>query len=402
MDNQHDPGNPVWPIEEGDYLVGDLNAPVAVCALTSEDLLPALVKLPGVAIAGQVFTANLGIEKIIMNVTTNPAIRFLLLCGRESPIFHPGQTLTALISNGVDEERQIIGAEGHLPVLTNLTEARIEAFRQQVELVDYTGESDVAALGAYISALAKRNPGRFSGAMDYATIGEGRGAGFVSVQPGGRRQPLAYDPKGFFIVSLDRQANEMIIRHYLPDNTPAHEMRGRSAESMLLGLLREDLVSQMSHAGYLGGELAKAEAALKLGLRYEQDRRLQKIDNEPKGGNSMMEAAKPPRKMMGAPTATVAQLAAMIAGAQVDIAFAVDAASAEQIGGLVLERDEVGVYHRTEQAVTVRWQPDTPLVMGNAEAVRAGATLQVNGSVGADGTVAAKQIAILTGYVEVL
>lgn len=402
MDTEHEPGKPVWPVEEGDYLVGDPNAPVAVCALTSEDLLPDLVKLPGVAIAGQIFTANLGIEKIIMNVTTNPAIRFLLLCGRESPIFHPGQSLTALISNGVDDERQIIGAEGHLPVLTNLTEARIEAFRQQIELVDYTGESDVATLGEHTRALAQRNPGRFSGAMDYTAISEGRGGGFAAIRPGGRRQPLAYDPKGFFIISLDREAEEMIIRHYLPDNTPAHEMRGRSAESMLLGLLREDLVSQMSHVGYLGGELAKAEAALKLGLRYEQDRRLRALDNESKGGNNIMEAAKPPRKMMGLLPTTAAEMAATSAGEQIDVAFAVDEASPSLLRGLVLDRDGKGAYHPTSQPIAARWQADTPLVMGTIEGVRLGAILRLKGLLGADGIVDAQQIVILTGYVDVV
>ncbi len=402
MDNQHEPGKPVWPVAEGDYLVGDSNAPVAVCALTSEDLWPALAKLPGVAIAGQVFTANLGIEQIILNVTTNAAIRFLLLCGHESPIFRPGQTLTALISNGIDEEQGIIGAEGHLPVLSNLSAARIEAFRQQVELVDFTGESDVAMLGERIRALAERNPGRFSGVLSEAADSEGRDERFVAIRPGGRRQPLAYDPKGFFIVSLDRNAKEMVIRHYLPDNTPAHEMRGRSAESMLLGLLREDLVSQMSHAGYLGGELAKAEAALKLGLRYEQDRPLRTIEDKKMGDNTIMEAAKPPRRMMGTPPASAAQIAAMSAGMQVDVALAVEVANAELLHGLVLERDDEGVYHRSTQPVAVRWQPDTPLVMGKAEAVRAGAILQVNGPFGADGCVEALQIAIITGYVEVV
>ncbi len=34
---------------------------------------------------------------------------------------------------------------------------------------------------------------------------------------------------------------------------------------MVLGLIRENLISQLSHAGYLGAELAKAEAALRLG-----------------------------------------------------------------------------------------------------------------------------------------
>ena len=43
---------------------------------------------------------------------------------------------------------------------------------------------------------------------------------------------------------------------------------------MLLGFIREGLVSELTHAGYLGAELAKAETALRLGLHYEQDRPL--------------------------------------------------------------------------------------------------------------------------------
>jgi tetrahydromethanopterin S-methyltransferase subunit A len=46
---------------------------------------------------------------------------------------------------------------------------------------------------------------------------------------------------------------------------------------MLLGLLREGLVSQLSHAGYLGVDLAKAEATLRLDLRYEQDQPLRSV-----------------------------------------------------------------------------------------------------------------------------
>lgn len=95
------------------------------------------------------------------------------------------------------------------------------------------------------------------------------------IRPGGQRTPLTYDPKGFFIITLDATAGQVVLRHYLPDMTPAHEMRGRSAESITLGAVRAGLVSQLSHAGYLGAELAKAEAAVRLGLRYTQDRPLQ-------------------------------------------------------------------------------------------------------------------------------
>src|SRR5689334_13644029 len=86
-----------WPAVEGSYRIGDPAAPVAVCVLTSDELLAPLAGMPGVAIAGEIQTANQGIDRIILNITTNPAIRFLLLCGKESRLFRPGQSLGALI-----------------------------------------------------------------------------------------------------------------------------------------------------------------------------------------------------------------------------------------------------------------------------------------------------------------
>jgi tetrahydromethanopterin S-methyltransferase subunit A len=76
------------------------------------------------------------------------------------------------------------------------------------------------------------------------------------------------------VITLDRTAGDILVHHYLPDHTPAHMVQGRHGESILLALLREKLISQKSHAGYLGAELAKAETALRLDLLYEQDRPL--------------------------------------------------------------------------------------------------------------------------------
>ncbi|WP_051209393.1 DUF4346 domain-containing protein [Propionicicella superfundia] len=262
-----------WPVTGGAYEVGNPQGTVAICTLTSDALYPELSRLPGVAIAGRVYVPNLGIEKIIVNVTANPRIRFLLLCGTESPVFHPGEALRRLRADGVDEQSRIIGARGHLPVLSNVSAERIEAFRAQVELVDLVGETDPTVIGARVEELTAADAAPFAGAVsgsvDAATD-------YTPIRPGGRRQPLAYDPHGYFVITLDREAGRIVLRHHRADNSPAHEMRGRSAEAMLLGLLRDDLVSQMSHAGYLGGELAKAEAALRLGLRYEQDQPLRK------------------------------------------------------------------------------------------------------------------------------
>src|SRR5262245_61064200 len=120
-----------WPVIPGAYALGDPNAAVALCTLTDDTLYPDAAALPGVAIAGRLNTANLGIEELLVNVTANPRLRFIVLCGKESPVFKSGQTLTALVANGVDEERRIIGAEGHEPRLRNVPLDWVAQFRRQ-------------------------------------------------------------------------------------------------------------------------------------------------------------------------------------------------------------------------------------------------------------------------------
>lgn len=263
-----------WPPVPGAYVVADPAGTVAVCTLTSNELMEPCAKIPGVAIAGRLYTVNLGIEKIVQNVTSNPAVRFLVLCGRESPVFQPAQGLRALLENGVSAERRISGALGHLPVLDHVPAAQIEAFRRQVELVDCTGVSDVEALGREIGTLVARQARPFTDGERWTVAAPAQETGFVLLPPGGGGSPIEYDPLGFWVLTLDREANQIVARHHLPDNTPAHEIRARTAEGILQSMLRNGLVSQIDHAGYLGVELGKAEAALRLALNYEQDQPL--------------------------------------------------------------------------------------------------------------------------------
>jgi tetrahydromethanopterin S-methyltransferase subunit A len=175
-----------------------------------------------------------------------------------------------LIQKGVDEQKRIVDAWGHYPVLRNVDLDQIELFRAQCKLLDYAGESDIKVICTAIDGLDVRETEPFAGKIINRVESEMEPS-FKKLKPGGQRDPIVYDPNGFFVIALDRDTGEIVVRHYLPDNTPAHEMRGRRAESVLLGLLREELISQMSHAGYLGIELAKAETALRLDLPYEQD-----------------------------------------------------------------------------------------------------------------------------------
>jgi tetrahydromethanopterin S-methyltransferase subunit A len=269
-------GRTRWPLAPGDYRVGDRAGAVAVCTLSSRDLIAPLAALPGVAIAGRLVTVNLGIERMITNIASNPAIRVLVLCGADSPVFHTAQGVRSLLDNGVAPDRRIIAARGHLPVLGNLPVERIERFRRQVVLVDATGVTEIAAIAQAVADAAARAaelpplpPLPAASGLD----GDPSEPTFKRIPSGGHREPIGYDPKGFFLITLIRPAGEILCRHYLADNTPAHEIRSHSGERILLGLLRAELVSQLGHAGYLGAELAKAETALRLGLEYEQDRR---------------------------------------------------------------------------------------------------------------------------------
>jgi tetrahydromethanopterin S-methyltransferase subunit A len=408
-----------WPVIAGSFTVGDPGAPVAVCALTSERLVDPLARVPGVAIAGKVYTANLGIERIVINVTANPAIRFFLICGKDSPLFRPGQSLVALAERGVDDQRRIVGAAGYDPVLPTVAPERVARFRRQVEVLDWTGVEDLDAIERGVRALAARNPGHFASGEAMAAMAENEER-FVPIRPGGTREPLQYDPKGYFVITVDREEEQISLRHYLPDHTPAHEMRGRVAGSMLLGLLREGLVSQLSHAGYLGEELAKAQAALTLGLRYDQDRPLRAPEAPaaaaaeampgPAAAPGAAPAAQAPAAMppMGriAPPMTLTQLRAATPGASVDVALAVDdlaapdpAANGGLMGGALLEPDDAepfSAFRRTQQRLRVRWTTATRIVMGEAADLHVGALVRARGTLGADGVVDTQGLVILT------
>lgn len=251
--------------------MGDPLGLVAICTLTDADGFRDAAAIPGVAIAGSLATANLGVEKIVRNVIANPSIRYLVLWGRDSPLFRQGQTLGALCANGVDGDRRVISASGYMPRLSGLAPGLIDRFRAQVELVDRIGV-DRADLAATVRDLMACTPAPLPAGGAVWTGPEP----IPRIRPGGPREPVAYDLKGNFVVSLDRDTREIVVIHYLPDTTPAHEIRGRQGGGILLGLLRENLVSELSHAGYLGGELAKAETALRLDLDYRQDHPLRR------------------------------------------------------------------------------------------------------------------------------
>jgi tetrahydromethanopterin S-methyltransferase subunit A len=143
--------HPDYPPEDGRYLRGNDFSPVAVAIILTrdEDKIPQeienLVRIgieTGAALSGTVQTENIGFEKIVCNIVANPNIRYLILGGPESEGHLTGEALKALLLNGVDEKKRIIGTEAPHPFLFNLSIEMVERFRKQLSLIDLQFEGD--------------------------------------------------------------------------------------------------------------------------------------------------------------------------------------------------------------------------------------------------------------------
>lgn len=149
-----------WPPVTGDYIVGNPESPVAVATLASH--IEEIPSAAGAAIAGPCKTENLGLEKVIANLISNPNIRFLILCGAEVQGHITGQSLQALHENGCDpEKRKIIGATGAIPFIENIPEEGIERFQRQLELIDLIDDENSDSITSKVKECIEKDPGAF-------------------------------------------------------------------------------------------------------------------------------------------------------------------------------------------------------------------------------------------------
>jgi tetrahydromethanopterin S-methyltransferase subunit A len=146
-----------WPQVVGDYEVVDPVAAVAVVTLANLDLPKKLGDRhpTGLAITGKLETENIGIDKLIKNVISNPHLRYLIVTGVESAGHQSGQTLLALAKNGIDPTGQVIGSRGKRPVLRNVTNEEVEVFRHQLQVIDLIGCEDADRITRLIQELAR-------------------------------------------------------------------------------------------------------------------------------------------------------------------------------------------------------------------------------------------------------
>ena len=166
--------HPDYPPEDGRYIRGNDFSPVAVAIILNceADKIPreieALVRAgleSGAALSGTVQTPNIGLEKMVCNVVANPNIRYLVLGGPESAGHSTGEALKALLSNGVDAKKRILGTKADHAVLYNTSAEMIERFRKQLTLIDLQFESDPDLIRKAVWSCYQESPVEFRGQL---------------------------------------------------------------------------------------------------------------------------------------------------------------------------------------------------------------------------------------------
>ena len=163
-----------YPPEEGCYLRGNDYSPVAVAVILRwirEETPPDIENLvrvaveSGAALAGTVQTENIGLEKMICNLVSNPNIRYLVVCGPESPGHSVGESILALAANGTDSSKRIIGTEAPTPYLFNIAPEFVARFRDQIKVIDLVNEGSPSVLQQAICCCYQEEPTSFGAYM---------------------------------------------------------------------------------------------------------------------------------------------------------------------------------------------------------------------------------------------
>ena len=267
-----------WPVEKGEYFIGNEKSTIAICTLASTGLPQKIIDetKDQIAIAGFCETENIGVEKIVKNIITNSNIRYLILCGNDSgngKMGHlSGQALLSLHANGISEKEKIIGAKGKRPVLKNATEEQIKIFQAQVEIVDLTGTTSLEEIKNVVTIYHKKNKPPF-----YKSVATNSLNKIITAQ---NPERLVLDKKGFFVIIPQKDENKIYVEYYANSGKLLQTIEGTDAASIYYTIIEEGFISKLDHAAYLGKELTKAEYFLKHEIPFIQDKALGDLVNE--------------------------------------------------------------------------------------------------------------------------
>ena len=277
-----------WPPVEGEYTVLDKSAPVAVSTLASVKLEEKLAKLKpaGLCIVGKTETENIGIDKIVKNIVSNPAINFLILTGKDTEGHQSGKTILALYENGVDKDMRVIGSKGRRPILKNVSHSDINVFRKQIQVRDMIGCEDTRKIAKSIIELSlTAAPAKAVSACgcscecnDQQTVKTTVSIPLLKpllsvprITAKKYSKSVKLDKAGYFVIIPSKKDGNILIEHYSYDNKLLRKIEGKYSRDLYFTIIENNWVTELSHAAYLGKELARAEMSIKKNFKFIQD-----------------------------------------------------------------------------------------------------------------------------------
>ncbi|MDR2855491.1 MAG: tetrahydromethanopterin S-methyltransferase subunit A [Methanomicrobiales archaeon] len=217
-----------WPVVQGDFHVGSAESPVAVITMGSH-LDEQAICNAGAAICGSCKTENLGLEKIIANIISNPNIRYVLTCGTEVKGHLSGQSFIALHANGVDGGK-IVNSKGAIPFIENLTTDHIKRFQEQVEVIDIMESEDVGAISAKLKELIDKDPGAFAEGPVIVELSDDSGGGVETGEVASMSPEVA-------LIHARMKTIQMMVTDIGYRNKFAAGVYGGKVEGLMIGLI---------------------------------------------------------------------------------------------------------------------------------------------------------------------
>ncbi|WP_256466728.1 DUF4346 domain-containing protein [Tepidibacter aestuarii] len=262
----------------GEYHVLSLDQgyPVVISTLGNIELAYKISELKpkGLSIVGKTETENIGIEKIIKNVLAVPSIKYLIVCGKDSEGHYSGNTLVSLFNNGIDNNMRVIASKGKKPILSNTTKEEVNAFRNQIEIIDMIECEDLNKILEKIQQLCEQARSSYSCEGKCSLYNKKLKTSSIEIIKVEEKDPnkVKLDKAGYFVIVPKENNNTILVEHYSYNNKLLRIIKGEDARNIYWSIIENGWITELSHAAYLGKELTRAEMSIKLGFKYVQDK----------------------------------------------------------------------------------------------------------------------------------
>lgn len=205
-----------------------------------------------------------------------PSIKYLIICGKDSEGHYSGNTLVSLVKNGADPNMRVIESKGKKPILLNMTKEEVNAFRNQIEIIDMIECEDIDKVLEVVGQLSRKTKSKFSQNVS-------SNLNFVNIKPivssietieTKEKDPnsVKLDKAGYFVIVPKVESNIILVEHYNYANQLLRLIKGKDSRNIYWTIIENGWVTELSHAAYLGKELSKAGLSIKYGFKYVQDK----------------------------------------------------------------------------------------------------------------------------------